>query len=865
MQVQEIRKKFIEFFQRKGHQYLPSSSLIPQNDPTLLFANAGMNQFKDYFTGKATSPYKRVVTIQKCVRAGGKHNDLENVGFTSRHHTFFEMLGNFSFGDYFKKEAIAYAWEFLTIDLRIPTEKLYVTVHESDDEAKKIWMEMIGLPESRIFTRDKDNFWEMGEFGPCGPCSEIFFDHGEAHASPKPGVDFLDDEQRFIEIWNLVFMQFEKTPQGTHPLPSPCIDTGSGLERLATALQGCYWNYDSDCFQSILSHLEKLSGKSAKDPLYISSMRVVADHIRSSTMLITDGVIPSNEGRGYVLRRIIRRAVRHLKDLGLQESSFYKLVPTVFESLGETYPMNKANSETAIKFLQIEEEKFRETLDLGLKFLEDSLAHLQGKVLPGDSAFKLFDTYGLPLDLTELILRERGLAVDIPGFEKALQKQKELSKQSWKGMGSSEDQSQFHQLLTQLGPTEFLGYKVLKEKGTLLFAKQSSPDDNRWILIFNRTPFYGESGGQMGDQGELFDDQGERVGLIHDTQKPVGDLFVHIAELSKPLEIGKSYQLTVNRMKRELTARNHTATHLLQQALIDVLGKHVKQSGSSVSADRLRFDFTHPTAVKKEELKQVEYLVNLKIREGLTVSPIEMNKEEAFKNGATGLFGEKYGDRVRVINISDYSKELCGGTHIHNTAEIGYFSIVGESALSSGIRRIEALSSDMALQRLQERSLAMEKVEFLVKLPANQVPSRIEQMMEKMKSLESDKIKLTTQIDQFKSEQIFLHPEQFANGLIFKSVELPEGSDLRRFSDYFVDQHPKGVVLLHMVAKGKRSILLRTHKENHAIDCAQILSQTLPLLQGKGGGRKDLAQGPGSVDAPFDQFLQKVKEIVGKI
>ncbi|TNF29493.1 MAG: alanine--tRNA ligase, partial [Deltaproteobacteria bacterium] len=615
MKVQEIRDKFSKYFESKGHEKVPSSPLVPLNDDTLLFANAGMNQFKDYFTGKATPDFKRAVTIQKVVRAGGKHNDLENVGLTARHHTFFEMLGNFSFGDYFKKEAIEMAWEFLTVELKLPKDRLYVTVHNSDDEAFEIWEKGIGLSKDRIFRKgDKDNFWEMGDIGPCGPCSEIFYDHGEEHTTPNfkpgPGQDLLDDELRYVEVWNLVFMQYEKDGKGGQKkLPNPSIDTGMGLERIASVLQGKYWNYDTDAFTPIIKELEKISGKSYADAKYQTAMRVAADHIRSCTMLITDGVIPSNEGRGYVLRRIIRRAIRHLRELDVPQGTFASLSKIVLNELGTEYPQNKANQSLAEKFLTLEEKKFLETLDTGLKFLEESLkSDVKNNIFNGRSAFKLYDTYGFPLDLTQIILKEKGIEVDEDSFNQAMEERKEDSRKSWKGSLNLDDKI-FFQAKDKCGETKFLGYE--KTESTAKLLEILDLGEGRQGLIFDQTPFYAEGGGQVGDTG-VVTISGKDYEII-DTQKPVDGLFVHFVQGAENLKSPLEATLKVNAKKRALTARNHSATHLLQSALIEVLGDHVKQSGSMVNPERLRFDFTHMQSLTQKEIDRVEELVNREI------------------------------------------------------------------------------------------------------------------------------------------------------------------------------------------------------------------------------------------------------------
>ncbi len=862
MNVQEIREKFSEFFQKNGHEKVSSSSLIPHNDDTLLFANAGMNQFKDYFTGKTTPPYKRAYSIQKCVRAGGKHNDLNNVGFTARHHTFFEMLGNFSFGDYFKKEAIQLAWAFLTQELKIPQNKLYITVHHTDDEAFKIWHQDIEIPIDRIFKKDdKDNFWEMGEFGPCGPCSEIFFDHGQDFATPgfqpKKNQDILDDELRYVEIWNLVFMQFEKTPQGRHPLPNPCIDTGMGLERIAACLQNVYWNYDTDGFQEIRKAIENLTNTSYQNPKYTGSIRVIADHIRSSTMLITDGVIPSNEGRGYVLRRIIRRAIRHLKELGAKDISFYKLVPIVLKQLGKEYPQNLANQEMAEKFLHLEEKKFLETLDQGLKFLKNAIEKdvIKG-TLRGDSAFKLYDTYGFPLDLTETILAEKKLNVDISGFNKAMQNRKEESRKSWKG-GQLIDNKIFHQIREKRGATQFVGYDSLITKGKLLEIVESSEQK---ALIFDTTAFYGESGGQVGDIGEIRED-GIKIADISDTQKLIDDLYIHYSKNADALEVGKKYELVVDKKNRLLTMRNHSATHLLQTALIKVLGNHVKQAGSHVGPMRLRFDFTHMQAISDEEINNIEKIVNEQIQTSLPIQASVMSMNEAMEKGAMALFGEKYGNQVRVLEMGKFSTELCGGTHISNTNEIGLFSIISESSLSSGVRRIEATTSETAINRLVQRSKYLKEIELITSTKGNHIVEKIQNLFNEIKNKQKQIQELKDKISSVKSDDLFSKPLTLKENIHFIATEAPIGSDLRKLSDLFVGKFEKGILLLHTKNKGKLSILLRATKNMKSIKCNEILKETLPLLNGRGGGRPDMAQGSGDL-GDVESFTKKVQSLI---
>lgn len=844
MKAQEIRERFANFFQKYSHEKISSSSLIPHGDDTLLFANAGMNQFKDYFTGRANPANKRAVTIQKCVRAGGKHNDLENVGFTARHHTFFEMLGNFSFGDYFKEEAIDFAWKFLTEELKIPKDKLYVTVHYSDDEAIQIWNKKMNVPLDRIFKKgDKDNFWEMGEFGPCGPCSEIFYDHGEKYTDKnlvkREGGDLLDDELRYVEIWNLVFMQYEKTKDGQFPLPKPSIDTGAGLERVASAMQGVYWNYDTDLFQPIIKKLEELSGRSyANDPKAQNCMRVVADHIRSSTMLITDGAIPSNDGRGYVLRRIIRRMVKNLKELGLGVGTTEKLVPTVFQVLGSEYPQNEANMSLAQKFLSLEEKKFFETLEQGLKFLDEAIEkELQNGTLPGAAIFKLYDTYGFPVDLTELILRERSLKADSAGFEKVMAENKARSRKSWKG-GTNVDNKIFHQSKEKHGATKFSGYAGVSGKGKLVDIIELDEDTKG--LVFDSTPFYGEGGGQVGDTGHVLQN-GKVLANISDTQKPVDGLFVHFSSDADALEIGQEYELQANSNKRELTKRNHSATHLLQSALIKVLGDHVKQAGSQVGPDKLRFDFTHMQGLSKNEVKQVEDLVNSWIQASVTVDAGEMTMDQAIAKGALAFFGDKYGDKVRVLQMGPYSTELCGGTHVSNTGEIGLFKILSESSLATGVRRIEATTSANAFNWLSERSEILDQLEILTKDKGNKVITKIDSLYDDLKEKQKEITKLKQELQSLKSGDLFANSEKIG-AIDLVCAEAPEGADLKSLSDDFVSKFTNGVLVMTANKDGKLAAIIRCSK-GVKIQCANVLKDALAPFGGRGGGRPDMAQG----------------------
>lgn len=866
MRAQEIRNAFSNYFIKNGHDKHKSSSLVPHNDPTLLFANAGMNQFKDYFTGKANPSNRRAVTIQKCVRAGGKHNDLENVGFTARHHTFFEMLGNFSFGDYFKKEAIRFAWELLTVELKIPKDKLLITVHDSDDEALEIWHRDMGVPRERIYKLgDKSNFWEMGDVGPCGPCSEIFFDHGPERSTGVPdGHQEIDDEGRYVEIWNLVFMQYEKYKEGNEikrkSLPKPSVDTGAGLERITAVIQGKYYNYDTDVFEPIMKAIGKLTGKNyytTESEDEKSSFRVVADHIRSCTMLITDGVIPSNDGRGYVLRRIIRRAVRHLSLLGLKDISFYKLIPPVIESLGEEYPDNAQNAALAEKLLKLEEERFRKTLDTGLALINEELTKIKpGEKLSGEVAFKLYDTFGFPLDLTEVILREKKLELDSEGFEKAMARQKEQSKKGSKFKVQEDNLKVFYTIKEKFGETQFIGFDEVVGEAKLL-AKEEI--DGEFYLVFDKTPFYGEGGGQVGDKGEIHSKEG-KLASISDTQKPVDGLHVHVSPDADALTVGDAYTLKINHEERELTKRNHSATHLLQSALIKVLGNHIKQAGSSVGPDRLRFDFTHSEALKPEEIAQVEELVNSAVASSLPVKAAHMSKDEATKKGAMALFGEKYGDRVRVLTMGDVSCELCGGTHVSNTGEIGLFKILIETSLASGVRRIEAITSTTAIDYLLNRSKILTEVEksFAVK---------DERVLEKLSSLHADvKEKgklietLNDRIQMFESQNLFTNKIDIKDGLTLTVAKVNDGdpNNMRKLGDIFVDKTPKGVLFLITIMGDKVSFILKTSRNNKTVNCSDILKQVMPIVNGRGGGKPDNAQGSGDA-AKVEDLIKAVE------
>jgi alanyl-tRNA synthetase len=856
----EIRNKFIKFFEDKAHEKYDSSSLVPHNDPTLLFTNAGMNQFKDFFTGAANPANRKAVSVQKCVRAGGKHNDLENVGFTSRHHTFFEMLGNFSFGDYFKKEAISYAWELLTKEFKIPKDKLFITVHTSDQEAADIWHDQEGVPRDRIFfLGDKDNFWEMGEIGPCGPCSEIFYDHGPERSDKSADISscILNDEDRYIEIWNLVFMQYEKfhNDKGEverRKLPKPSVDTGAGLERIAAALQSSYNNFDTDCFKPIISKIESLSSKKYKENA--NFMRVVADHARSTSMLLNDGVIPSNEGRGYVLRRIIRRAVLHLDYLGVKETSLYKLTEAVFTSLGDEYKACWKNQAFVEKYLKSEEDSFRKTLSSGLKLLEKEIAELKGDTLSGASAFSLYDTHGFPIDLTELILAKRNLKLDQAGFDKKMQQQKERSRSAGAFVVAADESKAFYGVLEKHGATKFTGYTSITGEGKLLSIGSLN---EKIALVFDSTPFYAESGGQAGDLGRV-ELNGKVVATISDTKKPVDGLHVLLCDSDVKLEIGKSYKLIVDQSNRNLSARNHTATHLLQAALVKTLGAHVKQSGSFVGPERMRFDFTHPEGLKASELKEVENLVNEQIQAATNVVAHEMTKDQAMDKGATALFGEKYADKVRVVDVAGFSIELCGGTHVQNTNDIGIFKIVSEGSLSAGIRRIEAVSSLGAISYSNEKIETLSTVETLLGAKGDLLISKLEGLMKDLNAKNKEIKALNGQVQSAKSKDLFNDVEELANGVKFKYIAADESADIRKLGDLFMDKFPKGVTVIASSKGDKTAVLIRTFKGNKDFNCSIISKDVFSALDGRGGGKPDMAQGsiPASRAGELEELIR---------
>lgn len=822
--VSGLREAFLDYFNSKGHKVISSSPLVAANDPSLLFVNAGMVQFKETFLGLEQRNYTRATSCQRCVRAGGKHNDLENVGYTARHHTFFEMLGNFSFGDYFKREAIEYAWEFLTEVLKLPPEKLWVTVYEQDDEAADIWLKDLKIDPSR-FSRcgEKDNFWSMGETGPCGPCSEIFYDHGSEVAGGPPGsVD--EDGDRYIEIWNLVFMQYNRDSKGNlSPLPKPSVDTGMGLERLAAVMQGVHNNYEIDLFDKLIRVIARLA---ACDDLGNQSLRVIADHIRACAFLIVDGVVPSNEGRGYVLRRIIRRAIRHGHKLGLREPFFYSLV----EPLGTAYSELGKNRALVERILKQEEQRFDETLDRGMVLLDRAIADLSGDVIPGDLVFKLYDTYGFPSDLTADIARERNLELDMAGFDQAMAEQRARS-----GAASNFDIAYNDQHID--GKTEFTGYDQLVDEAVVsaLFDKG---------IVLDHTPFYAESGGQVGDQGVLV--QGDTVFEVQDTKK-IGQAYVHVGVLkSGNIEVGDRLAAKVDANARKDTARNHSATHLLHAALQHILGDHVKQKGSLVNPERLRFDFSHFEPVSSEQLESIEALVNEQILAGNLVKTRLMSLEDAMQSGAMALFGEKYDEQVRVLSIGDFSTELCGGTHVGHVGEIGLFKIISETGVAAGVRRIEAVTANRAHDWIAESESKLEETIDSLKSKNRSLEKEISRLQAKLASQQGSSL-----VDQAVD----------VNGIkvLAANLENVNAKQLRETLDQVKSKFDKAAIVLASVNDNKISLVAGVTKNiTDQIKAGDLVKHVAAQVDGKGGGRADMAQGGGNNPAKLSEALDSV-------
>jgi alanyl-tRNA synthetase len=852
-----------------------SSSLIPHNDPTLLFANAGMNQFKDCFLGMEDRGYYRAASSQKCVRAGGKHNDLENVGRTARHHTFFEMLGNFSFGDYFKREAIAYAWEFLTVEMGLDKSRLYVTVYTDDDEAAEIWHTQEGVPRERIFRfGEKDNFWAMGDTGPCGPCTEIFWDNGPEVGCGSAECAVGCDCDRYMEIWNNVFMQFNRSADGTLvPLPKPAVDTGMGLERITTVMQGVTSNYDTDLLQGIIRFVEKLSGKhyraNDKDDV---SMRVIADHIRAITFLIGDGALPSNEGRGYVLRRIMRRAARHAKMLGFAEPVLYRVVDAVCSVMGGAYPDLGAREEYIKKVVRAEEERFAETLDRGLAILNEAVAGLKAQrqsVIPGETLFQLYDTYGFPTDLTADIVRGEGFTIDETGFDACMERQRAQSREHWKGSGEEGIAETYKNLHLQGVRSSFTGYGKGSDYSvvtTLLaggVAVTSAQPGDQIEVITESTPFYGASGGQVGDTGTI--SSGSAHLTVLDTLRPFTDLIVHRARVeSGTLRTGDAVDLTVDTARRLATARNHTATHLLQAALKEVLGDHVKQAGSLVEPERLRFDFTHFAAMTADEIRRVEQQVNRFTMANASVDSREMELAEAMGSGATALFGEKYGDTVRVVRVGEVSMELCGGTHVSAAGDIGLFKVVQETGIAAGVRRIEAVTGERAVALVQEQEDALERLAGLVKSDRGQLENRLLRLIERQRELERE-IEGFARLAQAGQADGLLGKVREIGGakMLVTSVAATDAKGLRELADRLRDKLGSGVVAIGCPGDGKANLLVAVTKDlTGRLSAGELVAAMALEVGGRGGGRPDLAQAGGPRPECLEAALTKAETLI---
>ncbi|MGB5409264.1 MAG: alanine--tRNA ligase [Thiogranum sp.] len=858
----DIRKIFLDYFQAKDHEVVPSSPLVPANDATLLFTNAGMVQFKDVFRGREKRHYARAVSSQRCVRAGGKHNDLENVGYTARHHTFFEMLGNFSFGDYFKRDAIRYAWEFLTDVLKLPAERLWVTVFEEDDEAVDIWLNEVGVSPQR-FSRigAKDNFWSMGDTGPCGPCSEIFYDHGPEVPGGPPGTP-EEDGDRYIEIWNLVFMQYDRGVGGElQPLPKPSVDTGMGLERLAAILQGVHSNYEIDLFQHLIKATAEVTGvRNLED----NSLRVIADHIRACAFLIVDGVIPSNEGRGYVLRRIIRRAIRHGHKLGKRESFFHELVAPLVKEMGDAYPeLTKAQSQVE-RVLAQEEIRFAETLDHGMKILEEAIAGLQGEVIPGDTVFKLYDTYGFPVDLTADIAREHSLSLDMPGFETEMQAQRARARaaSSFEALNASG--------LDVEGRSEFTGYECLTDKAVIEAvykggeAVEVLQDGEEGIVLLDRTPFYAESGGQVGDRGVIRSSEGG-VFRVTDTRKQGDGVFAHIGQVTQgEIRQGGSVEALVDEQRRAATRLNHSATHLMHAALRQVLGDHVQQKGSLVDPERLRFDFSHFQPLGAEELQAIETLVNEQIRINADVETRVMAVDQAMEAGAMALFGEKYGDEVRVLSIGDFSVELCGGTHASRAGDIGVFKIVSEAGIASGVRRIEAVTGAGALEYIGETEKNISEVANLLKAGREDAVAKVGQLLERNRRLEKELEALKARLASSQGSDLSGQARE-VDGIKVLAARL-EGADaksLRDTVDQLKNKLGAAAVILGAVTDGKVALVAGVTKaETKCIKAGELVNHVASQIGGRGGGRPDMAQAGGSQPENLEAALASVADWV---
>ena len=883
----DVRKKFLDYFNKNNHKIVDSSNLVPNNDPTLMFTNSGMVQFKNVFTGLENKPFKTATTSQKCVRAGGKHNDLENVGYTPRHHTFFEMLGNFSFGDYFKDQAIIHAWNLLTKDFNLPKEKLLVTVYHEDEESFNLWKKIAGLSEDKIIKiSTSDNFWSMGETGPCGPCSEIFFDHGDKLKGGIPGSPDQDGD-RYIEIWNLVFMQFEQISKNKRiNLPKPSVDTGMGLERMTAVLQNTHDNYKIDHFKKIINASSDIT-KAPINEKTIASHRVIADHLRASSFLIAEGILPSNEGRGYVLRRIMRRGMRHAHTLGSKEPIFYKLFDILLNEMKNSYPELSNGKDLIVETLKNEEEKFSTLLDRGIKILDENLNKVKNKTFPGEAAFKLYDTYGFPFDLTSDILRTKDIKIDSKAFDEEMQKSKALARANWKGSGDKSLDEKWFKIREELNPTEFLGYEFDKAEGVVLkisknniFVNEAKKDDDIEIIT-NQTPFYAESGGQVGDQGEI--KTSKCTIKVLDTQKKMGDLHVHIGKVEKgSIKVNENVNLEINIKKRNDARAYHSATHLLHEALRRTLGKHVTQKGSLVSPDKLRFDFSHNKPIEADEINKIENLVNVMVAKSSDVKTRIMTPKEAVANGALALFGEKYGDEVRVLSMGNenkkfFSTELCGGTHVANTKEIGKFKIISQSSIASGVRRIEALRENQLkeyeknqdeLKSNKDKKLINEIKSIKAKLETLKVKPNFKNEIKPTENLKN----LNKQLEEIKVKNIIndksknIITDSKVADFIFRYQILKNlpSKELRKIVDAGKKEIKKGILIVFSIFEGKVGVSVGvTNDLTDKFDAVELVKKAAVILEGKGGGgRKDFAQAGGlNQDKVEDAYKAVLKKI----
>lgn len=880
--VNEIRSTFLDYFKANGHEVVPSSPLVPRNDPTLMFANSGMVQFKNVFTGQEKRPYARATTAQKCVRAGGKHNDLDNVGYTARHHTFFEMLGNFSFGDYFKEQAITHAWTLVTREFGLPKDKLTVTVYSEDDEAHTLWKKIAGLPDSRIIRiATSDNFWRMGDVGPCGPCSEIFYDHGDHIPGGPPGSPD-EDGDRFIEIWNLVFMQYEEAAGGIRTnLPRPSIDTGMGLERIAAVLQGTHDNYSIDLFATLIRTIADLTNVPSDGPMS-ASHRVIADHLRCSAFLIADGVLPSNEGRGYVLRRIMRRGMRHAQLLGAKDPLMHKLVPALVREMGQAYPELIRAEALISETLKLEETRFRTTLARGLSILDQEAQSLgSGDKLKGDVAFTLYDTYGFPLDLTQDALRARGVGVDIEGFDAAMAQQKAKARAAWAGTGEAATETLWFPLRERVGATEFLGYDTESAEGVVTALVKDNAEvatlkeGESGIVILNQTPFYGESGGQVGDTGTIAGNGFKAE--VADVQKKLGDVFAHqVKVVSGVIEIGKPAELAVDHARRGGIRANHSATHLLHEALRRVLGDHVAQKGSLVQPERLRFDFSHPKPISREELARVEEMANKLVLQNEPITTKLMSVDDAIASGARALFGEKYGDEVRVVSMGTdrdsetpktFSVELCGGTHASRTGDIGLVAVLSEAGVAAGVRRLEALTGEAARRHLREESVALDEMAGLLKAPIAELPGRVATLVEERRKLERELSEARKKLAMGGGGEASDPIREVAGAkLLARAVTGVEMKDLKSLADEAKARVGSGVVAIVGVAEdGKAGVVVGVTPDlTERFDAVALVRAASERLGGKGGGgRRDMAQAGGPDGTQAEAALDAVAAAMG--